>query len=61
MGWGAGQAADHSEGSEKGLHFPTIPEKFELPELTEKVIKDLSTDQHHGYRLVKALRKGKMV
>ena len=31
-----------------------------MAELTDKVVADLSTDQHYGYRITKAIISGKM-
>ena len=45
---------------ERILTFPAIPGKSELPDLPEKVIRDLSSDQYYGYKICKALRSGVM-
>ena len=45
---------------ERTLNFPAIPGKTSLPDLPDKVVKDLSSDQHYGYRITKAIRCGKM-
>ena len=45
---------------ERTLSFQAIPGNTSLPELPDKVVKDLSSDQHYGYRITKAIRSGKM-
>ena len=42
------------------LTFPAIPGKISLPELPDKVVKDLSSDQLYGYRIAKATKTGEM-
>ena len=37
-------------GLERRTTFPAIGGKTALPPLREKVVKDLSSDQHYGYR-----------
>ena len=45
---------------ERDLIFPPVPGRASLPDLPGKVVKDLSSDQHYGYRITKAIRSGKM-
>ena len=45
---------------DRAYTFPAIPGKTELPDLPEKVVKDLSSDQHYSYRIAKAVRQGKI-
>ena len=45
---------------EKNLNFPFIPGKTPLPDLHDKVVKDLSSDSHYGYRINKAIESGQL-
>ena len=45
---------------ERTLSFQAIPGNTSLPEPPDKVVKDLFSDQHYGYRITKAIRSGKM-
>ena len=55
MGGRAGEVAAYCQ-----LSGEAIPGKTSLPDLPDKVVKDLSSDQHYGYRITKAIRSGKM-
>ena len=45
---------------ERDYKFQAIPSKVDTAELNDKVVSDLSTDQHYGYRITKAITSGKM-